>query len=1317
MQPLLRRPALVVLFITMMVLSTVGSWGAGYLPPVRAFITDNGGNFGSAVPCLESPDQFATTCFANTIVEDTSASGETLRRVASSDTALVRFNTQGKSPLANLGQLGSVYGLAYDDGAASGTRQLFIAAFAKRLTSYGPGGPGAIYSYNLTTGAVTTFAQVPGTTNRHVTSDPNDEQMAAWVGKSSLGDMELGPGGRTLFALNLDTRQIERYAVPDGARNTPLTINFGLISADPAVQANLRPFALEFQPGGDPARPQLHIGVIDSGERNPNGVIPTAYVMVLDIATGNQGIVVTQPLNIPEIYGRFEDGVNAGAPGWRSWINIGRAALWPMPIVSDIQFSRDGGTMFVGLRDRNGDVFSEDTGDNAWWRVQAQGDVLAYRWTGGWTLQQRGSVPTQTDFFRDNYVGGPSTAHVENSMGALATTLAGPTNSGLTEYALTTAITPLTGGTAGVNWYASAPDAYDRAAAVELIPEGDVWKSATLGDLENLCAVAYIGDRVWQDANGNGVQDAGEPGMGGVRVVLQDDAGTTVATATTDGNGIYQFALPPNTPGYRVVLDPANFAAGQPLAGWIMSPRDRGGNDAADSDADEIQRTIALPAQPRDAYNMTYDFGLMQATFANGEVGDFVWNDRNGNGVQDAGEPGVGNVPVNLIDTATNTVVATTTTSAGGLYRFRNVVPGTYVVEFVPPAGIDAAPRDAGNDAADSDADAATAWRTGQITVVADVVNTTLDLGLLMTTNVSVTKSGPASVVVGSQMTYTIAYRNNGPAAAQNVQVTDTLPAGTTFVSASPAPTATSGQTLTWNIGRMASGATGSISVVVAVAVDAPTSVTNRADMTTTTEDTTPSDNTSTTTTQVTRPDVQVTKTGPAEARVGANVTYTLAYRNTGTAPATSVTVIDTLPAGMTFVSANPAPTSVTGQTVTWSLGTLAPNATGSISVVARAPIDGLSGQDLTNQGSISTSTPGDDPSNNTSTTTTTLRQPDLSITKADGQTTAQPGDTLTYQITVRNVGDSVANGIVVREQPPSWATLPPSAEWSAQPDGSYTQTISSLAPNAFVTLTFRIVVPSPLDTAITDITNTVTVRDDGSAGADPTPGNNTSTDIDQPITASIGDRVWNDTNGDGVQDAGEPGMSNMTVDLMDANGQVIGTTSTNSEGLYTFTGLRMGTYRVALPPTTTTSGIYSDYRYTTSPTPSGDVTPSNRINLTFDIGLTPPVPTAVALSYFRVERDGVIRWGTLSEQETRAFRVERTSSRIYTNPVVIGVVESKSSRGADYQVRDQARPTAPGITYWLIEIELDGTEHLYGPAALPAQQTLSLIYLPTVLR
>src|SRR6185437_9146201 len=104
---------------------------------------------------------------------------------------------------------------------------------------------------------------------------------------------------------------------------------------------------------------------------------------------------------------------------------------------------------------------------------------------------------------------------------------------------------------------------------------------------------------------------------------------------------------------------------------------------------------------PNDfASDLTLDFGYWQPA----SLGDFVWNDLNANGIQDAGEPGIPNVSVTLY-TCAAMPVDSMLTDANGLYLFANLKPGCYDVGFGAPSGFVSSPANQGaNDSVDSDA-------------------------------------------------------------------------------------------------------------------------------------------------------------------------------------------------------------------------------------------------------------------------------------------------------------------------------------------------------------------------------------------------------------------------------------------------------------------------------------------------------------------------------------------------------------------------------------------------------------------------------------
>ena len=118
---------------------------------------------------------------------------------------------------------------------------------------------------------------------------------------------------------------------------------------------------------------------------------------------------------------------------------------------------------------------------------------------------------------------------------------------------------------------------------------------------------AAIGDRVWDDQNHNGIQDAGEPGVPGVGVVLRDGSGATVGHAVTDASGLYLFdRLPPGA--YRVC-----FEVGTIPAGYTLTIRNAPGAtraDGSDAAADGCADATTLAPGQRD---LDWDAGIWKA--------------------------------------------------------------------------------------------------------------------------------------------------------------------------------------------------------------------------------------------------------------------------------------------------------------------------------------------------------------------------------------------------------------------------------------------------------------------------------------------------------------------------------------------------------------------------------------------------------------------------------------------------------------------------------------------------------------------------------
>ena len=192
---------------------------------------------------------------------------------------------------------------------------------------------------------------------------------------------------------------------------------------------------------------------------------------------------------------------------------------------------------------------------------------------------------------------------------------------------------------------------------------------------------AAIGDRVWLDVDGDGVQDVGEPGIANVTVELRDGVctplpagGANCPTTTTDTFGNYLFGqLEPGT--YTVAVIDSTLPDGG--AGLTASP---GTSDP----------TASITVAAGEAY-LDADFGYTNGSSTDGIVGDRVWSDPDGDGIQDPGETGIEGVTVRLksagpdgvLGTGDDVVEDTTTTGPDGSYLFTGVTPGAYTVDVL----------------------------------------------------------------------------------------------------------------------------------------------------------------------------------------------------------------------------------------------------------------------------------------------------------------------------------------------------------------------------------------------------------------------------------------------------------------------------------------------------------------------------------------------------------------------------------------------------------------------------------------------------------
>jgi uncharacterized repeat protein (TIGR01451 family) len=377
----------------------------------------------------------------------------------------------------------------------------------------------------------------------------------------------------------------------------------------------------------------------------------------------------------------------------------------------------------------------------------------------------------------------------------------------------------------------------------------------------------------------------------------------------------------------------------------------------------------------------------------------------------------------------------------------------------------------------------------------------------------SLTKAdSPDPVTAGSNITYTITFGNSGPVAAPSPSLSDNVPTNTTFVSLNVNPSA--GWTCTTpavgagppgmincNANQLAANSQVVFTLVVQVAPGTPvgTVITNVA---TASAFSTPMNAIATTTVGAPQADLSVTKTGPATAVAGQNISYTITAANAGPNDASNVVLNDALPANTTFQSL----TVPAG----WTCTTPAVNATGAVNctratftagasnnftLVVRLNANVACDTGVNNQATIASATADPTPGNNTSSATPTAQaQSDLAIISAGAPNPVAAGGTVTYTLTVTNNGPSdSANTQVTDTLPPGFtanSATPSAGTCNGAGTGTVNCMLGTLAVGGTATITIAAHVPAICQP--TTAVNTATVTS-GNCLPDPQLGNNTT--------------------------------------------------------------------------------------------------------------------------------------------------------------------------------------------------------------------------------
>lgn len=746
---------------------------------------------------------------------------------------------------------------------------------------------------------------------------------------------------------------------------------------------------------------------------------------------------------------------------------------------------------------------------------------------------------------------------------------------------------------------------------------------------------ASVGDRVWLDTNGDGVQDAGEPGVSNVLVTLYNSAGTAVRFTYTDVNGNYLFTdVTPGTYTVGFSLPPA----------FVFSPNNGAVSVANNSDAiPATGRTASFTVNAGDQIRYV-DAGLRSQVSTNGSIGDYVWNDLDKDGVQEAGEPGIGGVTVRLINAVTNAVVATTTTDVTGKYIFNDLPAGDYKVEFVTPAGYTTTTRLSFNPQAsntDSDVDPATS-RTATFTLNAGQRIVSVDAGYWLTTGgtgkigdrvwfdadqngiqdpgetnvqgITVTLYDAANTAIKTTVTDANGNYLFADLAAGSYTVGfSNIPQGFTFTTQGLGTAAT---------GSDANPATGRTATIVLAAGETNLNV-----------------------------DAGIRSMMAGTASLGNRVWNDLNNNGLQDAgePGIQGVTVELLDAAGNPIDSDPATAGVQPTTRTT-------NALGEYLFTGLAGGDyrvrfgtlpaGFNASPKGAGANREIDSDGNPIAAGTSTTdvvSVASGEERLDIDLGLYNPTAplgQLGDRVWFDSNNNGVQDGTEQGVpgvsvsLLNASNTVIATTVTDANGNYRfvnlTDATYSVKFSNL-PAGFVF--------SPKDLGGNDNTDSDADPVTGQTGTYTITGGNTNLTVDAGIystRAALGDYVWFDADSDGTQDAGEKGIAGVTVTLYDAANVAVTSAITGENGRYFFSNLNPGTYSVGFSTIPTKLAFTLQDVVAAGDAADSDVDPATgktspvtltagQVNLTVDAGLKPVIPASLGdFVWYDLDRDGL---------------------------------------------------------------------------------------------
>ena len=360
-------------------------------------------------------------------------------------------------------------------------------------------------------------------------------------------------------------------------------------------------------------------------------------------------------------------------------------------------------------------------------------------------------------------------------------------------------------------------------------------------------------------------------------------------------------------------------------------------------------------------------------------------------------------------------------------------------------------------------------------------------LTVMLAADIMTTMNGPSAVSAGADFSYAVSVFNQGPSAANSVQVSQTLPAGVTFVSASNGGAYNGGE-VTWSLAGLSSGVAANLTVTVTA--PASGTLTSSVSSTALTSDPNAANNDGSAaaaqvvTTVTPQADIATTVTGPSVVSAGADFSYAVSVLNQGPSAANSVQVSQTLPAGVTFVSASNGG-AYNGGAVTWSLAGLSSGVAANLTVTVTAPASG------TLSSSVSSTALTSDPNaaNNDGSAvaaqvvTTVTPQADIATTMT-GPSVVSAGADFSYAVSVLNQGPSAANSVQVSQTLPAGVTFVSASNGGAYNGGAVTWSLAGLSSGVAANLTVTVTAPAS-GTLSSSVSSTALTSDPNAANND----------------------------------------------------------------------------------------------------------------------------------------------------------------------------------------------------------------------------------------